>query len=186
MAKEISNTDEIEPRGSIDSYALEAGPPPDRLPPMLFLAALVHGILIIGITFNAIVGDAFSEAISLEVTIVANPENNVLVPESADYLAQANQEGAGNTKEQARPSARAENPVPVDNTGDAEGDTRSDATFRDEAGDQVLATVAQRDVDVLDNTRTDPRPDGSIAAAMEAGVDSARFLVSSARNTLAK
>ncbi|MCI0518050.1 MAG: hypothetical protein L0Y45_09485, partial [Woeseiaceae bacterium] len=38
---------------------------PDRLPPMLFLAALVHGILIIGITFNAVLGDEFRDAISL-------------------------------------------------------------------------------------------------------------------------
>lgn len=170
MAKEIQITDEIEPQGSIDAYALETGPCPDRLPPMLFLAALVHGILILGITFNAIVGDAFSEAISLEVTIVADPEHNVLDPERADYLAQASQEGAGTTTDQARPSARAESPVPVDNDGDTQGDSLDDTTFLDEAAGQVLATIAQRNLQVPDRQREDPTPDGSIAAAMEAGV----------------
>lgn len=102
MAKEILIIDEIDPQGSIDAYALETGPYPDRLPPMLFLAALVHGILILGITFNAVIGDAFSEAISLEVTIVADPEHNVLDPERADYLAQASQEGAGATQRARR------------------------------------------------------------------------------------
>jgi protein TonB len=138
---------------------------------MLFLAAMVHGILIIGITFNAIVGDSFSEAISLEVTIVADPEQNVLHPKNADYLAQANQEGAGNTTEQARPSARAESTVPVDNAGAAQGDTANDATFLDEVTDQVLTTSAERDLHTLIKPRVDPTADGSIAVAMEAGVD---------------
>jgi len=87
MAELRSNTDEIDAEGSIDSFALETGPLPDRLPPMLFLAALVHGILIIGITFNAVVGDAFFEPISLEVTIVADPEQNVMEPDKAGKIA---------------------------------------------------------------------------------------------------
>ena len=170
MAKEILIIDEIDPQGSIDAYALATGPYPDRLPPMLFLAALVHGILFLGIAFNAIIGDAFSEAISLEVTIVADPEYNVLDPERADYLAQASQEGAGTTREQARPSARAKSPVPVDNDGDTQGDSLDEGTFLDEAAGQVLATIAQRNLQVPDRQREDPTPDGSIAAAMEAGV----------------
>jgi len=89
---------------------------------MLFLAALVHGILIIGITFNAVLGDEFKDAISLEVTIVADPDTNVLEPDRAEYLAQASQEGAGNTQEQARPRAKAESTVPVDNIGADTGD----------------------------------------------------------------
>ena len=171
MAKLVSNTDEIDPEGSIDSFVFETGPHPDRLSPMLFLAALVHGILILGITFNAIIGDPISAAISLEVTIVADPEQNVLEPEQADYLAQANQEGAGNTEEQARPGARAESPVPIDNPGDEFGDNVADAAVLDEAADQVLTTTAAQNHDVPDTPREDPAPDGSTAAAMEAGVE---------------
>ena len=92
---------------SIDDVVLESLPVPDRLPPMLFLAALVHGILIIGVTFNAVLNDEFRDAISLEVTIVADPDPNVLEPERAEYLAQASQDGAGNTQEQARPTCYA-------------------------------------------------------------------------------
>jgi len=171
MNKPVSSIDEVDPQGSIESFTLEAGPHPDRLPPMLFLAALIHGILIIGITFNAIVGDAFSEPISLEVTIVADPDHNVLEPESADYLAQASQEGAGTTTEQARPGARAESPVPIDNAGDEYGDAASDATFLDEVADQVLTTMALRDRNVPDLPREDPRPSEARAAAMESGLE---------------
>ncbi len=171
MAELTSNATDMDPEGSIDAYVLETGPLPDRLPPMLFLAALVHGILIIGITFNAMIGDAFSEAISLEVTIVADPEQNVLDPENAEYLAQANQEGAGNTEEQARPGARAESSVPLDNPGDEFGDSLNDSVFLDETADEVLTTRAEHDIDILDKPREDPAPDDSTAAIMEAGVE---------------
>ena len=89
----------------IEQVALVRGPVPDRLPPMLFLAALIHGILIIGITFNAALGGEASDAISLEVTIVADPDQEIDQPEKAEYLAQASQQGGGNTQEQVRPSA---------------------------------------------------------------------------------
>jgi protein TonB len=171
MTKVAANTDEPDPLGSINDLALDTGPRPDRLPPMLFLAALVHGILIIGVTFNAIVGDAFSEAISLEVTIVADPERNVLDPESADYLAQASQEGSGTTSEQARPGARVKSAVPVDNIGDIAGDAVEDATFLDEVADQVLTSRADQNLEVRDKPREDPIPDESIAAMLEAGVE---------------
>ena len=49
----------------LSEFTLEAAPTPDRLPPMLFLAALVHGILIIGVTFNAVLGDEFAEVIDM-------------------------------------------------------------------------------------------------------------------------
>lgn len=171
MAESITNTDGFDLEGSLDSFALDTRPPTDRLPPMLFLAALVHGILIIGITFNAVIGDAFSEAISLEVTIVADPEKNVLEPEKADYLAQASQEGSGNTEDQARPGARAESVVPVNNPGDENGDGPEESTFLDEAADQILTSRAAQDLEVLDKPREDPTPDRTTAIAMEAGVE---------------
>ena len=62
---------------SLDELRLVAPAVPDRLPAMLFLAALIHGILIIGITFNATITDQFAEAISLEVTIVADPDQQI-------------------------------------------------------------------------------------------------------------
>ena len=171
MAELKANTDEIEPQGSIDAMVLDTGPLPDRLPPMLFLAALIHGILIIGITFNAVIDDAFSEAISLDVTIVADPERNVLVPEHADYIAQASQEGVGNTSERARPGALAESVVPINNPGDESGDSLEDSQVLDKSADQVLTTRAERDLVTPDNPREDPTPDESTAAHMEAGIE---------------
>ena len=171
MAELVAISDEIDPQGSIDAIVLETGPAPDRLPPMLFLAALVHGILIIGITFNAVIDDAFSEAISLDVTIVADPEQNVLEPEHADYFAQVSQEGAGNTERRARPGALAESVVPINNPGDEDGDGLQESAFLDESADQVLTTRADQDRVVADKPRENPTPNETTAIEMEAGVE---------------
>ena len=101
----------------LEEFTLEAPPAADRLPPMLFLAALIHGILIIGVTFNAVLGDEFSDVISLEVTIVADPEKSYVDVEQAEYLAQASQQGDGNTTESVRPSAPLQSNAPIDNVG---------------------------------------------------------------------
>lgn len=171
MAELKSNTGGIESGDSIDQFVLASVPVPDRLPPMLFLAALVHGILIIGVTFNAVLGDDFSESISLEVTIVADPDPMAAEPEKAEYLAQANQEGAGNTQEQARPSSRMASVVPVDNMGFADGDSLDDSAATQESADQLLTSRTEQSLKVLDNPREDPTPEESRAAALEAGVE---------------
>ena len=150
-----ASSDSIE-HGSPDDMVLKRLPVQDRLPPMLFLAALVHGILIIGITFNSVLGDEFADAISLEVTIVADPDSNALEPDRAEYLAQASQQGAGNTQEQSRPSARAESIVPVDNIGTDDGNSREQLAAVEQFSDQLLSARAEQDLKVSDDTRENP------------------------------
>jgi len=155
---------------------LEPHATPDRLPPMLFLAALIHGILIIGITFNAFVAGESNDAISLEVTIVADPDPNAATPARAAYLAQANQDGAGNTQEQARPRALAESMVPVDNVGTETGTELLQSTFLDDSADQVLTTRSNQDVNVRDVPRDNPQQEVTTAAHLEAGIELTRPL----------
>ena len=159
---------------------------PDRLPPMLFLAALVHGILIIGITFNAIIGDYFSEAVSLEVTIVADPEKSFDRLDDAMYLAQASKEGSGNTEDQARPAAPLESRVPVDNPGLEDGDALATSTAQDRPSDELLSTRSAQELAVYNDPRAENSQRTTRAMAMEAGAkttlplprdDRANFLV---------
>ncbi|MDG2376176.1 MAG: TonB family protein [Woeseiaceae bacterium] len=170
MAKERAKADAAIGPDSIDDVMLESFSAPDRLTPMLFLAALIHGILIIGVTFSAVIGDEFHDTISLEVTIVADPDPNVMEPEHAEYLAQASQEGTGNTLEQARPSALAESMVPVDTMGSLEGESPDDARAVEEYADQALTAQAEQDFDVLEKPRNGPSPDESAAAQLESGI----------------
>jgi len=153
----------------LDELRLVAPVVPDRLPAMLFLAALIHGILIIGVTFNAALSDQFADAISLEVTIVAAPDQEIDRPDEAAYLAQASQEGGGNITDQIRPSAPLESAMPADNQGVEDGTSISDAQAHARSADEVLATENESDRQVLIDPRTDPEMQDSVAIAMEAG-----------------
>ena len=73
----------------------EADPPVrDRLMTTLFLVASLHAVVILGVSFGA-PPSLFGEAPSLEVMVVQDPAPEPNPNQSADYLAQVNQHGAG-------------------------------------------------------------------------------------------
>jgi protein TonB len=155
----------------LDELRLVATPVPDRLPGMLFLAALIHGILIIGVTFNAVLSDQFAETISLEVTIVADPDQQIDRPDRAEYLAQANQQGGGNTSDQVRPSAPEQSQSPIDNPGQEFGDSFVDSNQHEQSADELLVTEQEQDQKTALDPRLDPQPDASTALALQSGSD---------------
>lgn len=155
----------------LDELPLITPAAPDRLPAMLFLSALAHGILIIGVTFNANLMDQFADAISLEVTIVADPDQQIDRPDDASYLAQASQEGGGNTTLQVRPAAPLESAMPVDNPGQEDGTGLVDSTTHEQSADEILASDRESDRVVTIDPRTEPQPVDSSAIAMQAGRD---------------
>ena len=159
------------PRDPIEEIRLVTPGAPDRLPAMLFLAALVHGILILGISFNPELLDHFNEAISLEVTIVADPDQQIDRPDNAEYLAQASQLGGGNTKDQVRPAAPLESASPINNLGDEDGSRLLDATEHELSADQLLTTRRDHDLTVSDQLRERPQTENSTALALELGSD---------------
>ena len=153
----------------LDELRLMAPTAPDRLPAMLFLAALVHGILIIGVTFNPALSDSVADAISLEVTIVAAPDQQIDRPDEAAYLAQASQKGGGNITDQIRPSAPLQSAMPADNQGVEDGTALDDAQAHQQSADEVLVTENSSDRQVPVDPRTEPESRDSVAIAMEAG-----------------
>lgn len=153
----------------IDEIQLVSEEVPDRLPAMLFLAALIHGILIIGITFNATLFEQFNNPITLEVTIVADPDQRIDRPDEAEYLAQASQLGGGNTAEQVRPSAPLQSASPIDNVGQEDGQALVESNEHEQSADEVLSAQNEQERKVSDDPREDPRPDSSTAIALEAG-----------------
>lgn len=168
----------------LDELRLVTRPIPDRLPAMLFLAALIHGVLIIGIAFNPAIIDEFAEAISLEVTIVADTDQHIDRPDRAEYLAQASQEGGGNTTEQVRPSAAQESTAPIDNMGAEDGDSFTDSNTHERSADELLASNRNQEFSVSDDPRSEPQPDERIALALEKGSDTSLPLPQEERATL--
>lgn len=77
----------------------EADPPVrDRLMTTLFLVASLHAIVILGVSFGS-PATLFGETPSLEVMVVEDPTPEPSPNNSADYLAQVNQHGAGTSKD---------------------------------------------------------------------------------------
>jgi len=78
----------------------EANPPVrDRLMTTVFLVAIVHAIVILGVTFSPAGRSGANAAQFLEVVLVKDPIPDAARNADAAYLAQVNQRGAGNTDE---------------------------------------------------------------------------------------
>ena len=74
----------------------------DRLSSTLFLAGLLHGVILLGVTFTA--GDILPnpESTSLDVVLITNEYEKRSAPENTELLAQQSMTGAGNTTESMR------------------------------------------------------------------------------------
>jgi protein TonB len=74
----------------------------DRLASLLFLAALVHGIVILGVTFTADAPQRQPAATSLEVVLVTRDYEKLPAPRNPALLSQQNLIGRGNAPADAR------------------------------------------------------------------------------------
>jgi periplasmic protein TonB len=108
----------------------------------LFLAAVLHGIVILGITFGS--GDATGEAApGLEVLLVSDELPTAARNDSATYLAQRTQLGSGNTDRPVAPRNRSSTaPASQSLAGDSSADSRPARRTRSPQDERVLATTA--------------------------------------------
>ena len=89
----------------------------DRLGLTLFIAGAMHALLILGVGFDYSPRvPAVPPQLTMDITLVHHRSETP--PEQADYLAQASQDGGGNTEERVRP----EGPVSVPNVEPTPGD----------------------------------------------------------------
>jgi protein TonB len=94
----------------------------ERLLTMLFLAGLLHGLIILGLTFNAAASDKDS-APGLEVLLVSDEVPEADQNPNATYLAQRTQTGSGNTRKPVKPHNRAAALPAIRHLGSAEGNS---------------------------------------------------------------
>jgi protein TonB len=139
-----------------------SAPVRDRLLMTLFVAALVHGMLILGLTFSARPGHD-GAARGIDVLLVSDELPTAASNRSAAYLAQRTQLGSGNT---TNPGSAHDRPAEVaapPPAGDAQGRSlASSAPAAAGADEPVLTTTAARtDVRYLPATAG---PDGTPAA----------------------
>lgn len=90
-----------------ESASIQAGRAPrDRLLAMLFLATLLHGLLILGVTFNSPLAGG-GGAPGLRVLLVSDQLPPARHNATAAYLAQRTELGSGNTRRAVQPSTPA-------------------------------------------------------------------------------
>jgi periplasmic protein TonB len=104
--------------GPIDSLA----PVNDRLTTTLFLAALFHGIVIIGVSFNIPNPFKARPVPTIEVLLIGAEGDRAVENPEAQYLADRTQKGAGTTEERVRPASPESSMMPVESVGTPEGD----------------------------------------------------------------
>jgi protein TonB len=115
----------------------------DRLVTTMFIAAVLHGMLILGVTFTA-ADEGGESAPGLQVQLVADGTGDETRDGPAAYLAQVTHQGAGTTRE--RVVARTPLGLPPQPADQAGTTTPRDAVdrARAEAGNPLLATSAPR------------------------------------------
>ena len=101
-----------------DVFARKLPPVNDRMLTTCFLAALFHGIVILGVSFSGPRDPADRDAApGLEVTLVSEQTPKLANNPHAKYLAQRSQRGSGNIDSRERASIPKSSALPVDRPG---------------------------------------------------------------------
>jgi periplasmic protein TonB len=125
-----------------DGEMLQPGLPPanDRMLTTCFLAALIHGIIILGVTFSSQGSKAGGgdEAPGLEVVLVNDQAPSVASNPNAQYLSERNQKGSGNTLKRERALIPKSSLMPVERSGIPSGDGLAAQQSGADLGDEEL------------------------------------------------
>ena len=125
---------------------LQAGLPPanDRMLTTCFLAALIHGIVILGVTFSS-PGDKANgdDARALEVILVNDQAPSVANNPNAQYLSERTQRGSGNTLKRERTLIPKSSLMPVERPGIPSGDGLAAQQSGTVTGDEELVATQQ-------------------------------------------
>lgn len=90
----------------------------DRLGITLFLAIVLHALVILGISFSSNEPDKRTNVTTMDITLVQQKAEKA--PQQADYLAQADQQGSGNTRERVAHQAEQSKPASAETRGEAD------------------------------------------------------------------
>lgn len=127
------------------------------LPATVVLAAVLHAALILGVSFTPFL-EQLRTPPELEVILVQKSDSDA--PDEADYLAQAAQDGGGDSDENERPASPFSSDQVFDNDGVAPVPVAaSSPEQRDAADESVLTSVFSKDEVAVDEEQVEAEPD---------------------------
>lgn len=141
----------------------------ERLGSTLFLAALVHGVVILGVTFTAASTGDGGALPSLNVTLVLDTPSEELAVDTADFIANRDQAGRGEAARGLRPTSTLSADEPATLAGDPLGADAADGTPRDEApsAEQLVSRGSGGEpVPAVPQPTDEPAPTRQRAAAL--------------------
>jgi protein TonB len=115
----------------------------DRLGLTLFLAIVLHALIILGISFSSEDFNKPDIIAKMDITLVQYKSDKS--PDKADYLAQENQKGSGNTQEKVRHRAVQSKPSPDQTHGQADQNVAATKTRPQKQGDVRVLTQKAAD-----------------------------------------
>jgi protein TonB len=124
-----------------ESFGAGLPPAQDRMLTTCFLAALIHGIVILGVTFSSPGSRTDDQAPGLEVVLVNDQAPSVARNPDALYLSERNQKGSGNTLKRERALIPKSSVMPVERAGIPSGDgLAAQQSGRDTGEEELIAT----------------------------------------------
>src|SRR6185437_2379985 len=135
----------------------------DRIGVALLFSLMVHAILILGVGFHF--AKPAPSLPTLDVTLINT--SNSEAPNKADFLAQADNAGGGNSDKAHRPGAPVSGPLPVTQAGAAPVPMMPSSPAQQAAsGPHLLTTTGQTDNRVASerNTRDQPQPEQQVSS----------------------
>ncbi|MEO8465837.1 MAG: TonB family protein [Gammaproteobacteria bacterium] len=143
-------------------------PSNDRLGSTLFVAALIHGIVILGVTFTVTSFDD-KKVPSLNVVLEVETGKEELAADTADFLSNRSHRAAGQAAKGTRPTTALSATQPLTQAGDPQGADAADGTPRDSAQstEQVVTRgESPEQVAAQPQPTDDPAPTRQRAAAL--------------------
>lgn len=136
----------------------------DLIGATLLFSLLLHGVLILGITFGYVPVKPSLPTLDVTLVDVANRE----APDKADFLAQANNRGGGESDKAARPSQPFSGPMPRAQIGTA-AQQQDAAAARPQAAtqDKLLTTTGKSRFTVDSDSARDERNPSDLPTAEE-------------------
>jgi len=142
-------TASVELKDSVVPLREGRAPVRERLMAMLFLTALLHAIVILGLTFTATDHGSTTDSPQLDVLLVTNEVPEAQANEKAAYLSQRTQIGNGNSDSPVAPVSPSSQGTAI--VQDSPGDGNSDQSGNRAEDKSLLSTTAtSADIRYLD------------------------------------
>lgn len=137
---------------------------PDPIGATLLFSLLLHGVLVLGLTFHFVKPKPGLPTLDVTLVDVANRE----APDKADFLAQANNQGGGNSEHAARPSQPFSGALPRPTPGTARQPVEATVPRPQEATPaRRITTTGRSDFSVTSDTARTQRDTSEAPTAEE-------------------